>query len=70
MILEYKSYTLFYLMFHLFRMQLHSEAGKGQFEIVLGYVDCGREANNLISTHEVIKGIARKHGLLASFTPR
>ncbi|TMW98611.1 hypothetical protein EJD97_003804 [Solanum chilense] len=50
--------------------KLHSEAGKGQFEIVLGYVDCGRAANNLIITHEVIKGIARKHRLLASFTPR
>ncbi|XP_047261935.1 uncharacterized protein LOC124895546 isoform X2 [Capsicum annuum] len=51
-------------------MQLHSEAGKGQFEIVLGYTDCGRAANNLIITHEVAKGVARKHGLLASFTPR
>ncbi|XP_049373469.1 protein fluG-like [Solanum verrucosum] len=50
--------------------QLHSEAGKGQFEIVLGYTDGGRAANNLIITHEVIKGVARKHGLLASFTPR
>ncbi|KAG5632076.1 hypothetical protein H5410_003793 [Solanum commersonii] len=51
-------------------MQLHSEAGKGQFEIVLVYTDCGRAANNLIVTHEVIKGVSRKHGLLASFTPR
>ncbi|KAH0768477.1 hypothetical protein KY285_004348 [Solanum tuberosum] len=50
--------------------QLHSEAGKGQFEIVLAYTDCGRAANNLIITHEVVKGVARKHGLLASFTPR
>nr|XP_016463349.1 PREDICTED: glutamine synthetase-like [Nicotiana tabacum] len=50
--------------------QLHSEAGKGQFEIVLGYTDCRRAANNLIITHEIIKGIARKHGLLASFMPR
>ncbi|KAH0728795.1 hypothetical protein KY284_004660 [Solanum tuberosum] len=50
--------------------QLHSEAGRGQFEIVLGYTDCGRAANNLIITHEVVKGVARKHGLLASFTPR
>uniref|UniRef100_M1AKN4 Glutamate-ammonia ligase n=1 Tax=Solanum tuberosum TaxID=4113 RepID=M1AKN4_SOLTU len=46
------------------------KAGKGQFEIVLGYTDCGRAANNLIITHEVVKGVARKHGLLASFTPR
>ncbi|WMV09035.1 hypothetical protein MTR67_002420 [Solanum verrucosum] len=51
-------------------VELHSEAGKGQFEIVLGYTDGGRAANNLIITHEVIKGVARKHGLLASFTPR
>lgn len=57
-------------MFPPFSMQLHSEAGKGQFEIVLGYTDCRRAANNLIITHEIIKGIARKHGLLASFMPR
>ncbi|KAH0784222.1 hypothetical protein KY290_003820 [Solanum tuberosum] len=56
--------------FNILVEQLHSEAGKGQFEIVLGYTDCGRAANNLIITHEVIKGVARKHGLLASFTPR
>nr|XP_010320459.1 protein fluG-like [Solanum lycopersicum] len=56
--------------FNILVEQLHPEAGKGQFEIVLGYIDCGRAANNLISTDEVIKGIARKHGLLASFTPR
>ncbi|XP_075095096.1 protein fluG-like [Nicotiana tabacum] len=50
--------------------QIHSEAGKGQFEIVLGYTDCDRAANNLIIAHEVVKGVARKYGLLACFTPR
>ncbi|TMX04312.1 hypothetical protein EJD97_010094 [Solanum chilense] len=51
-------------------MQLHSESGKGQFEIVLGYTNCGKAADHLIITHEVVKGIARKHRLLASFTPK
>ncbi|MCD7448361.1 hypothetical protein HAX54_041096 [Datura stramonium] len=50
--------------------QIHSEAGKGQFEIVLGYTDAITQANNLVYTHEVIKGIARKHGLLATFMPK
>ncbi|PHU05595.1 hypothetical protein BC332_26417 [Capsicum chinense] len=50
--------------------QIHSEAGKGQFEIVLGYTDAITQANNLVYTHEVIKGVARKHGLLATFMPK
>lgn len=57
-------------MFRSSSMQIHSEAGKGQFEIVLGYTDCDRAANNLIIAHEVVKGVARKYGLLACFTPR
>lgn len=51
-------------------MQIHSESGKGQFEIVLGYTDAITQADNLVYTHEIIKGIARKHGLLATFMPK
>ncbi|XP_060200283.1 uncharacterized protein LOC132628520 [Lycium barbarum] len=35
-------------------MQLHSEDSNGQFEIVLGYTETGRAANNLTITHEVL----------------
>ncbi|XP_052173846.1 protein fluG [Diospyros lotus] len=50
--------------------QLHAEAGKGQFEMATGYVACNRAADNLIFTREVIRAVARKHGLLATFVPK
>ncbi|KAI3442910.1 Gln-synt_C domain-containing protein [Psidium guajava] len=50
--------------------QLHAEAGKGQFEIALGHKPCGRAADNLIFTREVVRAVARKHGLLATFVPK
>ncbi|EXB75910.1 Protein fluG [Morus notabilis] len=50
--------------------QLHAEAGKGQFELALGHATCTHAADNLIFTREVIRAIARKHGLLATFMPK
>ncbi|XP_050384485.1 protein fluG [Argentina anserina] len=50
--------------------QLHAESGKGQFEMVLGHTACLHAADNLIYTREVIRAIARKHGLLATFMPK
>ncbi|CAJ1968859.1 unnamed protein product [Sphenostylis stenocarpa] len=50
--------------------QLHGEAAKGQFEVVLKYTICTKAADNLIFTREVIRAIARKHGLLATFIPK
>ncbi|CAK7325958.1 unnamed protein product [Dovyalis caffra] len=50
--------------------QIHAEAGKGQFEIVLEYGECTKTADNLIFAHEVIRAVARKHGLLATFVPK
>lgn len=50
--------------------QLHAESGKGQFEIALGYTACTSAADNLIYTREVIRSVARKHGLLATFMPK
>ncbi|XP_031280792.1 protein fluG [Pistacia vera] len=50
--------------------QLHSEAGKGQFEVALGYTVCMKAADNLIFTREVVRAVARKHGLLATFVPK
>ncbi|RWR93822.1 Amidohydrolase 2 [Cinnamomum micranthum f. kanehirae] len=49
--------------------QLHAESGNGQFEIALGHTICTRAADNLIFAREVIRAVARKHGLLATFVP-
>ncbi|KAJ9181507.1 hypothetical protein P3X46_009631 [Hevea brasiliensis] len=49
--------------------QLHAEAGKGQFEMALGHTACTCSADNLVFAREVIRAIARKHGLLATFVP-
>ena len=45
-------------------------AGKGQFEMAMGYTVCTYAADNLIFTREVIRAVARKHGLLATFMPK
>lgn len=50
--------------------QLHAESGKGQFELAMGHTTCPLSADNLIYTREVIRAIARKHGLLATFVPK
>ncbi|KAJ9181506.1 hypothetical protein P3X46_009631 [Hevea brasiliensis] len=50
--------------------QLHAEAGKGQFEMALGHTACTCSADNLVFAREVIRAIARKHGLLATFVPK
>ncbi|XP_013468103.2 protein fluG isoform X1 [Medicago truncatula] len=50
--------------------QLHAEAGKGQFELVLGHTICTKSADNLVYTRETVRAIARKHGLLATFIPK
>lgn len=50
--------------------QVHPEAGNGQFEIALRYTLCGNAADNLVFTREVVRAIARKHGLLATFVPK
>ncbi|XP_047153337.1 type-1 glutamine synthetase 1-like [Vigna umbellata] len=47
--------------------KIHCEAAKGQFEVVLKYTICTKAADNLIFTREVVRAIARKHGLLATF---
>ncbi|KAL3646816.1 hypothetical protein CASFOL_009360 [Castilleja foliolosa] len=50
--------------------QIHPEAGHGQFELALGYTTCENAADNLVYTREVIRSVARKHGLLATFVPK
>ncbi|KAJ8435650.1 hypothetical protein Cgig2_003305 [Carnegiea gigantea] len=49
--------------------QVHAEAGKGQFELALSHTVCTYAADNMVFTCEVIRGVARKHGLLATFAP-
>ncbi|KAK9289399.1 hypothetical protein L1049_007554 [Liquidambar formosana] len=50
--------------------QLHAEAGKGQFEMAMGHGVCTNAADNLVFTREVIRAVARNHGLLATFVPK
>ncbi|RRT70798.1 hypothetical protein B296_00030781, partial [Ensete ventricosum] len=50
--------------------QLHAESGQGQFEVSLGHNESGLAADNLIYVREVIRSIATKHGLLATFLPK
>lgn len=50
--------------------QVHSEIGYGQYEVVLGYTSCEQAADNLVYTREIIRSVARKHGLLATFVPK
>ncbi|KAF7149318.1 hypothetical protein RHSIM_Rhsim03G0088700 [Rhododendron simsii] len=50
--------------------QLHAEAGKGQFEIAFGYTTSTDAADNLVFAREVVRAVARKHGLLATFMPK
>ncbi|KAF3525184.1 hypothetical protein F2Q69_00048915 [Brassica cretica] len=48
----------------------HAESGKGQFEVSLGHTIAFHAADNLVYTREVIRSVARKHGLLATFVPK
>ncbi|XVE76107.1 hypothetical protein DITRI_Ditri12bG0146700 [Diplodiscus trichospermus] len=50
--------------------QMHAEAGKGQFEMALGHTACTYAADNLIFMREVVRAVANKHGLLATFVPK
>ncbi|PIA37132.1 hypothetical protein AQUCO_03000006v1 [Aquilegia coerulea] len=50
--------------------QFHAEAGNGQFEVVFGHTVCNHAADNLIFAREVIRAVARKNGLLATFVPK
>ncbi|XP_071717318.1 protein fluG-like isoform X2 [Rutidosis leptorrhynchoides] len=50
--------------------QLHAESGNGQFEIALRYTNCSDAADNLVYAREVIRSVARKQGLLATFMPK
>ena len=48
----------------------HHEAGPGQNEIVLKYASALRTADNLTTLKQVIRTVANKNGLFASFLPK
>jgi len=48
----------------------HHESGPGQNEIVLKYAGALRAADNLITLKQVIRTVASKNGLYASFLPK
>lgn len=51
-------------------LQLHAEAGKGQFEMAIGHKACCIAADNLIFARETIRAVVRRHGILATFIPK
>mmetsp|Transcript_5027 Transcript_5027/g.7648 ORF Transcript_5027/g.7648 Transcript_5027/m.7648 type:complete len:461 (+) Transcript_5027:362-1744(+) len=48
----------------------HAESGHGQFEIVLTHSDALSACDNVTIAREIIKLVALKHGLVASFIPK
>ncbi|KAF3643231.1 putative ethylene-responsive transcription factor-like [Capsicum annuum] len=49
---------------------VHAETGKGQYEVVLGYTEASTAIISLIYEREVIKSVARQHGMMATFVPK
>lgn len=50
--------------------QYYAELGPGQEELPVRFADCLRAADNQITVRETARGVALKHGLLASFAPK
>jgi glutamine synthetase len=50
--------------------QYYAELGPGQQELPVRYADALRAADNQITVRETARGVALKHGLLASFAPK
>lgn len=50
--------------------QYYPESGSGQQEITIKYTDAKRACDNQIRFRETVKGIANKHGFVASFLPK
>jgi glutamine synthetase len=48
----------------------YPEYGRGQVEIVYRYADALRTADNQVFFRETCRGVAQKHGLVASFMPK
>jgi glutamine synthetase len=50
--------------------QYYAELGPGQQELPVRYADALRAADNQLTVRETARGVAWKHGLLASFAPK
>src|SRR5262245_2870313 len=50
--------------------QYYAELGPGQQELPVRFADAMRAADNQITLRETARGVAGKHGLLASFAPK
>jgi len=50
--------------------QYYAELGPGQQELPVRFTDALRAADNQITVRETARGVAWKHGLLASFAPK
>jgi glutamine synthetase len=50
--------------------QYYAELGPGQQELPVRFADALRAADNQITMRETARGVALKHGLLASFAPK
>jgi glutamine synthetase len=53
-----------------FPEQYYPELGPGQQEVPVRYADALRAADNQITVRETGRGVALKHGLIASFAPK
>lgn len=50
--------------------QYHPELGPGQEELSVRFTDGLRAADNQLAFRETVRGVARNHGLVASFAPK
>jgi len=50
--------------------QYYAELGAGQQELSVTYADALRAADNQITLRDTARGVAMKHGLIASFAPK
>lgn len=50
--------------------KMHHEVAPGQYEIVLGHGDALHLADRILYTHHIVKTIANKHNMHATFMPK
>ncbi|KAJ7533139.1 hypothetical protein O6H91_13G034800 [Diphasiastrum complanatum] len=50
--------------------QMHAEAGGGQFELSIEHSPSSSAADKVLFVRETVKAVSKKHGLLATFTPK
>jgi glutamine synthetase len=50
--------------------QYYAELGPGQQELPVRYADALRAADNQLAVRDTVRGVAARHGLVASFAPK